>query len=159
MLDPQGALIPLSCPQEVEREAQRIAAQLVNRSPSAADPPRADLHTVDVDSLEMVRPRSAGVEHVGLWTMERLGLGALLESLGFNGPQRAVAMASIIARMAQPGSERATWRWLCERSALGELLDVDFETMSMMSGQRQGAGVSGGAFCSPDTPTINGISS
>ena len=34
--------------------------------------------------------------------------------------------------MARPGSERATWRWLCERSALGELLDVGFERMSAM---------------------------
>ena len=34
--------------------------------------------------------------------------------------------------MAVPSSERATYRWLCQRSALGELLQVDFETMSMM---------------------------
>ena len=34
--------------------------------------------------------------------------------------------------MAVSGSKRATWRWLCERSALGELLDVDFETTNMM---------------------------
>ena len=32
-------------------------------------------------------------------------------------------------RGAAPGSEIATWRWLCELSALGELLDVDFEAM------------------------------
>jgi hypothetical protein len=32
-------------------------------------------------------------------------------------------------RGAAPGSEIATWRWLRERSALGELLDVDFEAM------------------------------
>jgi hypothetical protein len=31
--------------------------------------------------------------------------------------------------MAAPGSEMATWRWLRERSALGELLGVDFEAM------------------------------
>ena len=30
------------------------------------------------------------------------------------------------------GSERASWRWLCERSGLGELLEVDFEAMSLM---------------------------
>ena len=64
--------------------------------------------------------------------MEQLGLAPLLERLGFNGRQRAVALGSIIARMAQPGSERATWRWLCERSALGELLEVDFETLNVM---------------------------
>ena len=41
----------------------------------------------------------------------------------------AAAIGSVIARMARPGSERATRRWLGERSALGELLGVDFETM------------------------------
>ena len=64
--------------------------------------------------------------------MEQVGLGELLEGLGFNGRQRAVAMALIIGRMAQPGSERATWRWLCQRSGLGELLEVDFESLSLM---------------------------
>ena len=132
LLSPQATMLPLACPEAVEREAQRIAAQLVGRSADGAGVAGGEMHSVDVDSLEMVRPRSVGVEHVGLWAMEQLGLGAFLERLGFNGPLRAAAMASIIARMAAPGSERATWRWLCERSALGELLDTDFETMSMM---------------------------
>ena len=132
LLKGQAALF--SCPEEVEREAQRIAAQLVQRTPAvpseALEPP--DLQTVDVNSLELTRPRSVGVEHVGLWAMEQLGLGAQLERLGFNSVDRACAMATIIARMAAPGSERASWRWLCERSALGDLLGVDFECMSMM---------------------------
>ena len=131
LLDRQAELVPLSCPEEVERHAQRIAAQLLNSAPSGGTG-RPDLQTVDVGSLELIRPRSVGVEHVGLWAMERLGLEALLERLGFNGTQRALAMASVIAHMAAPGSERASWRWLCERSALGELLGVDFERMSMM---------------------------
>ena len=131
LLERQGVLVELDCPEEVEREAQRIAMQLVHRGPEvAAEGP--DLQTVDVESLELERPRTVGVEHVGLWAMERLGLGRLLEGLGFNGRQRAVAVGSIIGRMAQPGSERASWRWLCERSGLGELLEVDFEAMSLM---------------------------
>ena len=44
----------------------------------------------------------------------------------------AAAIGSVIARMARPGSERATRRWLGERSALGELLEVDFQTMGPM---------------------------
>ena len=131
LLDRQGELVAPTCPAEVERHAQRIAAQLLNRTaPAAAG--RRDLQTVDVGTLELIRPRSVGVEQVGLWAMEQLGLEALLERLGFNGTQRALAMATVIARMARPGSERASWRWLCERSALGELLEVDFERMSMM---------------------------
>ena len=126
-------LLPLPWPDEVEAEAQRIADRLVSRSPPVAGAGAgSSMETVDVASLEMVRPRSAGVEHVGLWAMEQLGIGDLLVDLGFNRRSRAVAMGSIIGRMAVPGSERATWRWLCERSALGELLDVDFETMDMM---------------------------
>ena len=35
---------------------------------------RPDIQRVDVDSLELIRPRSVGVEHVGLWAMDQLGL-------------------------------------------------------------------------------------
>ena len=101
-------------------------------APPARETETPDLHTVDVNSLALVRPRSVGVEALGLWAMEQLGLDGALERLGFGAKERALAMATIIARMARPGSERATWRWLCERSALGELLEVDFERMSAM---------------------------
>ena len=98
------------------------------RSPT----PECEFERVDVASLELLRPRSVGVEQVALWAMQQVQLLPLLQRLGLNGPQRAAAVGSIIGRMAAPGSERATYRWLCQRSALGELLEVDFETMSMM---------------------------
>ena len=126
-------MLPSACPEAVEREAQRIAAQLVGRSADgAAGLPGGGMHSMDVGSLEMVRPRSVGVEHVGLWAMEQLGLDEFWNGWASTVPLRVAAMASIIARMAAPGSERATWHWLCERSALGELPGTDFETMSMM---------------------------
>jgi transposase len=40
--------------------------------------------------------------------------------------------ASPIGRMAAPGSELATWQWVRSRSALGELLDTDFEAMPLV---------------------------
>ena len=131
LLDRQGALVPLDCPQAVGGHAWHIAARLLNRAPTGAAE-RPDLQSVDVSTLELIRPRSVGVENAALWAMEQLGLESLLERLGLNATQRALAMATIVARMAQPGSERASWRWLCERSALGELLGVDFERMSAM---------------------------
>jgi hypothetical protein len=87
---------------------------------------------VDVASLDLVRLRSIGVEHVGLAMLQWLGLPEILSSAGFNGIQQAAALGSIIGRMAEPGSELATWQWLTERSALGELLDADYEAMSLM---------------------------
>ena len=101
-------------------------------SGAATPPQRQDVQHVDVDSLEFIRPRSVGVEHVGLWAMDQLGLRSRLEELGIGASLRAAAIGSIIARMARPGSERATRRWLAERSALDELLGVDFQTLEPM---------------------------
>ncbi len=139
----QSPLFPMDLPSSVEREAQRIAAQLVARQaeeqpttsivaslPAAAP---VDIQSVDVDSLELTRPRSVAVEQVGLWAMQQLGFMALLSGLGINATQISAAVGSIIARMAAPSSELASHRWLGAKSGLGELLDVDYETMSLMS--------------------------
>lgn len=91
-----------------------------------------EYHEVDIASLELVHPRSVGVEHVGLAALSWLEMPRILETVGFNKVQRAAALGSIVGRMAAPGSELATRRWLTERSALGELLGVDFEAMPLM---------------------------
>jgi len=155
----QLALLPIECPLAVEREAQRIAALLLTRrgvtlpapepvsettspatnTPSVTNAPRApaaavsDIQSVDIASLELHRPRSVGVEQLGLWAMQQLGFIELLTSLGINGTQSTTIMGSIIARMAAPGSELAAHRWLGQTSGLGELLDVDYETLSLIS--------------------------
>jgi hypothetical protein len=96
------------------------------------------VHSVEIDSLTLARPRTVGVEALGLWVMAQVDFIALLERLGLTGLQRAAIVGVIVGRMAAPGSELATQRWLCERSALGELLDVDFEVMSLMQLYRAG---------------------
>ena len=133
LLTGQAPLVA-DCPRAVEHEAQRIANQLVVRGvqASGAAATAKDIQTLDVDSLRLVRPRSVGVEQVGLWALEQLGLPALLADLGVNGALRAAAAGVIVGRLAQPASERATHRWLAERSGLGELLGVDFETVGAM---------------------------
>ena len=128
--------LPPDGPPALESHAQRITATLLAGERIGATPSPAgqghDLQPVDVDSLELIRPRSVGVEHVGLWAMDQLALPAVLEHLGIGASLRAAALGSVLARMARPGSERATRRWLRERSALGELLGVDFATMGPM---------------------------
>jgi hypothetical protein len=155
----QLALLPIECPLVVEREAQRIAALLLARrgvnlpapepvsqtpspavdttsvttAPSAPAAPVADIQSVDVASLELHRPRSIGVEQLGLWAMQQLGFIELLTSLGINGVQCTTIIGSIIARMAAPGAELAAHRWLGQASGLGELLDADYETLPLIS--------------------------
>ena len=134
VLDGQGDLFG-DAPPAVEAEAQRIAEQLLARGAAPAEA-AAGVEAVAVDSLTLARPRSAGVEHAALWALGELGLPALLESLGVPPALRDAALGSVVARMAHPASERATMRWLRGRSAAGELLGVDFETMGAMQPYR-----------------------
>lgn len=136
LLSGQGALLGGMGSVRVEREAERLAARWLARQPAPAaanaSAVRApDVQAVDVDSLALSRPRTVGVEAVGLWAMAEVDFVGLLQALGLTGPQRALIVGAIIGRMAAPGSERATHRWLGERSGLGELLDIDFEALPL----------------------------
>ena len=67
----QGALLASAGP--VEREAQRLFARLLARQgvtpPATSRTAGGDVQAVDIDSLELSRPRSVGVESVALWAM------------------------------------------------------------------------------------------
>ncbi|MEQ8213042.1 MAG: IS1634 family transposase [Smithellaceae bacterium] len=133
LLSGQTSLLPVDA--AIEKLAQRYAARLITSQQPVNSEDKEGIITyqpVDVDSLEMLRPRSVGVEYAGLAALSWLGIPEVLESIGMNGVQRAVAIGSIIGKMANPTSERGTWNWLKDNSAVGELLDVDFEGMPLM---------------------------
>jgi transposase len=142
LLAGQQALLPIASTPAVEAAAQRYAALLLARHGERHEAPTAaggagavvatgtDLQTVDIASLEFVRPRSIGVEAVGLWALQALGFIELLISLGVAGPLRSLIVGAIVGRLAHPASERATRRWLGQHSGLGELLEVDFEALA-----------------------------
>ena len=127
----QRSMLEASMPEEVLVFAQRFAAQIIARKPAApsigaagealADPV-PDLgvtqspakpaghavepgryQEVDLDSLELVDPRSVGVEQAALAAMRQCGLEDKFSELGLNRPQIAAAVGNIIGRMAQPG--------------------------------------------------------
>ena len=142
LLQGQAPLIDALLSETGQALAQRYAAQLIALRPSAAtltaaqasatDPSEPGRYQeVDLDSLELVRPRSVGVEHAALSVMRQCALEDKLAELGLNRPQIAAAVGSIVARMAHPGSELATHAWLQQRSALGELIDFNFEAMDL----------------------------
>jgi len=155
LLRHQTELLPIELPAAVEKAAQRIAAQLVEQRAVAIKTPLTDeghstpaesvapvesveaaptdLQSVDVDSLELTRPRTVGVEQLALWAMQQLNFLELLTHLGINGAQIAAIVGSIIGRMAGVGSELATHNWLMKQSALGELLEVDYESLPLMT--------------------------
>jgi hypothetical protein len=155
LMSHQAELLPIELPSAVERAAQRIAAQLIAQQAVVIQTPLADaghfapvesaaplasveaapvdLQSVDVDSLELTRPRTVGVEQVGLGAMQQLNFLDLLTHLGINGAHIAAIVGSIIGRMAGVGSELATHNWLMKQSALGELMAVDYEALPLMT--------------------------
>ena len=64
--------------------------------------------------------------------MREIGFIEHLQTLGLTRAQCAAAIGNVIGRMAAPGLELATWGWLKRESALEEILDFDFEAMSLM---------------------------
>jgi transposase len=122
--------------QEIEELAQNYAAQIIqlrnkNTVENNAENDQKDYREIDVNSMEMFRPRSVSCEHVALEAFNSLKLGEHLKALGFNGPQLAAASGTIIGRMCQPGSELATHYWLQNVSGLGELVDYDFNKINL----------------------------
>lgn len=131
----QGELLADGLDPQWEEAAQRYGAMVIRAKArweggQGAEVP--DYHSVDVNAVELVRPRSVAIEHVAVEALKQVGLDNKLEALGFTGPQRAAAMGTIIGRMVAPGSELHTHTWLQQQSGLGELMGYDFATMSLM---------------------------
>ena len=134
LLSGQQDLIPLDMDSEWESTAQRYAAQVIrakakqSEADGSAEP---DYQSVDVDSIEVLRPRSVGIEHVALSALRQVELDQKLNALGFTGPQISAALGTLVARMVVPGSELATHEWLQQHSGLGELIEHDFGTTTL----------------------------
>jgi transposase len=123
-------LFPVS--DETEKLAQRFAALLIQaQQQEEPEHDKPKYQEVDLGSLEIIRPRSVGKEHVALETFRSLKLDEKLQDLGFNGPQLAAATGTIIGRMCSPGSELATHNWLQNVTGLGELIDFDYGKTSL----------------------------
>jgi len=135
LISGQRDLVAVALDAETEATAQRYAAQVIRaraRFEEGAAPGEADYQALDVNSLELVRPRAVAVEHVALEALRQVGLDKQLAQLGFTGPQQAAAIGTLVGRMTAPGSELATDYWLKHHSALGELIDYDFARMPLM---------------------------
>ena len=104
LLAGQASLVEINLPKSAAVEADRIVAQLqLHKAPvvsatatpaqSETEPeakseavPPTEVQAVDVKTLELVRPRSIGVEHIGLWAMRQVGFAELLLELGYDQP-------------------------------------------------------------------------
>jgi len=117
---------------DLEDAAQRYAA-LIIQSKNRADgiDGDTDYRNVDISTLEFMRPRSIGVEHVAYEALRQLQLDKKLLELGLNKHQLCTAIGTVIGRMIEPGSELSTHYWLQHHTGLGELIGYDYENMKL----------------------------
>ena len=132
-----GRLSLIPTKHEVDKYAQEFAARIIAElslpvTEKEVSSEKERYQEIDVTSLELLKPRSVGVEHLALHAAQMLQLPDILTHVGLTPSQRTMALASITGRMTKPGSERATWEWLNNQSALDELLEVDFSRQSIM---------------------------
>lgn len=114
---------------DLEDAAQRYAA-LIIQSKNRADgidgdsTTSSDYRNVDISTLEFMRPRSIGIEHVAYEALRKLQLDKKLQELGLNKHQLCTAIGTVIGRMIEPGSELATHYWLQHHTAWANCLDM-----------------------------------
>lgn len=131
ILHGQTTLLPV--PHDIENMAQHYAAKIIQKREdnNLNTNGTTQYYCVDIDSIKTTRPRSVSVEHVAYETFKEIGLEKQLIALGLTKPQLDAAIGTIIGRMTNPGSELATFDWLQNQSGLGELIDCDYEDMSL----------------------------
>ncbi|MEA3470081.1 MAG: hypothetical protein U9R57_17905 [Thermodesulfobacteriota bacterium] len=115
----------------IDKSARNYAQQILTAKQDDEKKIDKDYRTVDIDTLNIYNPRSIGCEHVTLEALRFLELDKKLADLGFSPPKVALAIGAIVGRACHPASERETHRWLQDQTGLGELIDYDFQKLSL----------------------------
>jgi len=80
-----------------------------------------DFKQIDIESIEASAARNLGAEYVCYETWKKLKFDQVLKRAGVSPQSLPVLAALVIGRLVDPGSERHTWEWAENRSALYEL--------------------------------------
>ena len=135
----QKALFPVE--PEIEAKARHYARQIRQErlcrvqeclaAEEASVKEAAQYECVDVNSLITNDAKTVGAEHVVLCQMNEYGFDKILKGFEFTQEEIIYSKMLIVGRMAHPGSERETVRWLSETSGVGELLGAEVKLYDM----------------------------
>ena len=92
---------------DIERLAQGYASRIILSHQDVSDPDDIDYREVDLDSIEMSRPRSVGGEHVTLEALRFLGLDQKLENLVSMDHRRLLPLGQ---SLAGPVNRAVNWQ-------------------------------------------------
>ena len=116
---------------DIEQIASRIMEQYRQFSRKKEEKQERQEHQqivpVDTQSIVTTYTRSLGGEMVAHHAWKALGMDTILKKAGMSARECALAEATVVCRLLDPGSEVSAWEWLTRRTALNELMDVNLE--------------------------------
>ena len=121
---------------EIDKELESLAQEYANKIialKAKDDAPKKEedrYKEIEVATVKNSNPKSIGVENIIYETMKELGLKEKLKELGLTNIQVNSALGTIVAKIANPSSDIATYNWLCKTSGINELLGCDFNQIS-----------------------------
>ena len=119
---------------DLESLAQQYATKLIlskaKKQPSTKENEDDIYREIDTTSIDNSDSKDIGCEHIIYETIKELELNSKLKELGFTIVQLNSAIGTIVAKMINPSSDIKTYRWLCNKSGINELLDCDFNKIS-----------------------------
>jgi len=116
---------------EIERLANQYAQALLRKYETEYDDTPSDFQKVDINSTITSEQRTIGAEYTSLCFLKKLGLDQLFFELGLSQRETQVAELLIIGRLVHPASERRTHLWGQNVSGLADLLETDFQHLSL----------------------------
>ena len=109
---------------EIERHAKKAARAIREKQQNEthfAGEQQEEFQAVDVHSFEASELRSLGPEYVSHHTWKKLHFDRVLLQAGVSPQVLPILEALVVGRLIDPGSERHTWQWAENRSALYEM--------------------------------------
>ncbi|OPX39931.1 MAG: hypothetical protein B1H11_01595 [Desulfobacteraceae bacterium 4484_190.1] len=125
------------CSRQIEQMARHFASLLRKKRLQGSLPqpqaPKQTWQTVDPESLKSEDVRTVGAETVGAWAYEKLQMTRILRNSGFNEADIERAKVLIVGKLIHPASERETFQWFQQRSALDEVMGIEAKHVSLSS--------------------------
>lgn len=110
----------------MERFTIRSSRRVEHRKSSDSDEV-----TVNLNELSKTKDRSFGAEFVAHSVWNDLKMPQKLAEFGFTAKERSLAEAMVCARLIEPDSELATWEWMKNSSAIGELTEESLDNVGL----------------------------
>jgi len=104
-------------------EVVAVVERVRSRRRAEAAPSAEGIIAVDSEKVAVERPREAGPVHVGYQFWQRLGLEAILQTVGLDDRARRLVCAMTLNRLIMPSSERAMPEWM-RRVAISDIVGL-----------------------------------